>query len=193
MQSSVSPTPTTIDVRQLIIGSGPFGPNEVGAIADALGTTQDTHRELRLTVQELQQVGDLSPAASVRLGVGLYLLGRSSEAVTSLKSGDGSALALFALGLAQAALAATAEASASFDAARIAGYPAGACLAAKANTLRAAGKIEEAAEALSPATDEEKTSPDFLAAQGALAIERGDSHTETLENAYHLTPSHHLR
>ena len=181
MQSSVSPSPTTIDVRELIIGSGPFGPNEVRAIADALGTTQDTHRELRLTVQELQQVGDLSPAASVRLGVGLYLLGRSSEAVTSLKSGDGSALALFALGLAQAALAATAEASASFDAARIAGYPAGACLAAKANTLRAAGKLEEAAEALSPATDEEKTSPDFLAAQGALAVERGDSHTETLE------------
>ena len=117
------------------------------AIADALGTTQDTHRELRLTVQELQQVGDLSPAASVRLGVGLYLLGRSSEAVTSLKSGDGSALALFALGLAQAALAATAEASISFDAARIAGYPAGACLAAKANTLRAAGKLDEAVEA----------------------------------------------
>ena len=97
MQSSVSPSPTTIDVRELIIGSGPFGPNEVRAIADSLGTTPDTHRELRLTVQELQQVGDLSPAASVRLGVGLYLLGRSSEAVTSLKSGDGSALALFAI------------------------------------------------------------------------------------------------
>ena len=93
---------------------GPFGPNEVQAIANSLGTTTDTHRDLRLTVQELQQVGDLSPAASVRLGVGLYLLGRSSEAVTSLKSGDGSALALFALGLAQAALAATEAACASF-------------------------------------------------------------------------------
>ena len=138
MQSSVTPSPTTIDVRELIVGSGPFGPNEVRAIADSLGTTTDTHRELRLTVQELQQVGDLSPAASVRLGVGLYLLGRSSEAVVSLKSGDGSALALFALGLAQAALAATEDACASFDAARTAGYPAGACLAAKANTLRAA-------------------------------------------------------
>ena len=40
MQSSVSPSPTTIDVRELIIGSGPFGPNEVRAIADALGTTE---------------------------------------------------------------------------------------------------------------------------------------------------------
>ena len=100
MQSSVTPSPTTIDVRELIIGSGPFGPNEVRAIADSLGTNTDTHRELRLTVQELQQVSDLSPAASVRLGVALYLLGRSSEAVVSLKSGDGSALALFALGLA---------------------------------------------------------------------------------------------
>ena len=181
MQSSVSPSPTTIDVRELIIGSGPFGPNEVRAIADSLGTTPDTHRELRLTVQELQQVGDLSPAASVRLGVGLYLLGRSSEAVTSLKSGDGSALALFAIGLAQAALAATEDACASFDAARNTGYPAGACLAAKANTLRAAAKLEEAADALSTATEEEKASPDFLASQGALAVERGDSNTPTLE------------
>ena len=147
MQSSVTPSPTIIDVRELIVGSGPVGPNEVQAIANSLGTTTDTHRDLRLTVQELQQVGDLSPAASVRLGVGLYLLGRSSEAVTSLKSGDGSALALFALGLAQAALAATEAACASFDAARTAGYPAGACLAAKANTLRAANKLEEADDA----------------------------------------------
>ena len=181
MQSSVTPSPTTIDVRELIVGSGPFGPNEVQAIADSLGTTTDTHRELRLTVQELQQVGDLSPAASVRLGVGLYLLGRSSEAVTSLKSGDGSALALFALGLAQAALAATDDACDSFDAARTAGYPAGACLAAKANTLRAANKLEEAASALSNATDEESASAEYLAAQGAIAVERGDSTTETLE------------
>ena len=181
MQSSVTPSPTIIDVRELIVGSGPFGPNEVQAIANALGTTTDTHRDLRLTVQELQQVDDLSPAASVRLGVGLYLLGRSSEAVTSLKSGDGSALALFALGLAQAALAATEAACASFDAARTAGYPAGACLAAKANTLRAANKLEEAASALSNATDEESASPEYLAAQGAIAVERGDSTTETLE------------
>ena len=181
MQSSITPSPTIIDVRELIVGSGPFGPNEVQAIANSLGTTTDTHRDLRLTVQELQQVGDLSPAASVRLGVGLYLLGRSSEAVTSLKSGDGSALALFALGLAQAALAATEAACASFDAARTAGYPAGACLAAKANTLRAANKLEEADDALSNATDEESASPEYLAAQGAIAVERGDSTTETLE------------
>ncbi len=39
MQSSVTPSPTTIDVRELIVGSGPFGPNEVRAIADSLGTT----------------------------------------------------------------------------------------------------------------------------------------------------------
>ena len=181
MQSSVTPSATIIDVRELIVGSGPFGPNEVQAIANSLGTKTDTHRDLRLTVQEVQQVGDLSPAASVRLGVGLYLLGRSSEAVTSLKSGDGSALALFALGLAQAALGTTEAACASFDAARTAGYPAGACLAAKANTLRAANKLEEAANALSNATDEESASPEYLAAQGAIAVERGDSTTETLE------------
>ena len=156
-----------------------------GRLLTHLEPHTDTHRELRLTVQELQQVGDLSPAASVRLGVGLYLLGRSSEAVVSLKSGDGSALALFALGLAQAALAATDDACASFDAARTAGYPAGACLAAKANTLRAANRLEEAvANALSNATDEEKSSAEYLAAQGAIAVERGDSERQRHSNFF---------
>ena len=195
MQSSVTPSPTTIDVRELIIGSGPFGPNEVRAIADSLGTNTDTHRELRLTVQELQQVSDLSPAASVRLGVALYLLGRSSEAVVSLKSGDGSALALFALGLAQAALAAADDACASFDAARTAGYPAGACLAAQANTLRAANRLEEAVAVLSNATDEEKSSAEYLAA-GAIAVERGDlsqTHSIFLRRRSKVTVGNHLR
>ena len=123
MQSSVTPSPTTIDVRELIIGSVPFGPNEVRAIADSLGTNTDTHRELRLTVQELQQVSDLSPAASVRLGVAYTYSGGVVKPSYHLN------LVMVQLPyctrLAQAALAAADDACASFDAARTAGYPAG--------------------------------------------------------------------
>ena len=185
-----------LSMCELIIGSGPFGPNEVRAIADSLGTNTDTHRELRLTVQELQQVSDLSPAASVRLGVALYLLGRSSEAVVSLKSGDGSALALFALGLAQAALAATDDACASFDAARTAGYPAGACLASQANTLRAANRLDEAVAVLSNANDEEKASAEYLAAQGLLrssVVILSQTHSIFLRRRSKVTVANHLR
>ena len=172
MQVPASPSPSTIDVRELLAGNGPFGPAEVRAIADALGTNPATHRDLRLTVQELQQASDLSPAAAVRLGVGLYLLGRCSEAVAALKSGDGSALALYALGLAQAALGGSKEACESFEASRTAGYPAAACTAAIANALRAAGQLDEASRALDAATADEQASADFLAARGALLVEQ---------------------
>jgi DNA-directed RNA polymerase subunit alpha len=171
MQASANTSPAPVDVRELLAGSGPFGPDDVRTIADALGTNPATHRELRLTVQELQAAADRSPAASVRLGVGLYLLGRSSEAVAALKSGDGSALALFALGLAQAALGGTDEARGSFEAARSAGYPAAACTAAIANVLRAAGRLEEATSVLNAAGSDEIDSAEVLAARGAVGVE----------------------
>lgn len=170
MHASASSS-TTIDVRELLAGSGPFGPDDVRAIADSLGTNPATHRELRLTVQELQAAADRSPAASVRLGVGLYLLGRSSEAVAALKSGDGSALALFALGLAQAALGAADEAQGAFESARSAGYPAAACTAAIANTLRAAGRLNEATAVLDGVGGVEADSAALLAARGAVGVE----------------------
>lgn len=175
MHASASSAPATIDVRELLAGSGPFGPDDVRAIADSLGTNPTTHRELRLTVHDLQSASERSPAASVRLGVGLYLLGRSSEAATALKSGDGSALSLFVLGLAQAALGSSDEARASFEAARSAGYPAAACTAAIANTLRAAGQLTAAAEVLDAAGGDETDSAELLAARGAVGVESGSS------------------
>ncbi len=171
MQASASTSPAPVDIRELLAGSGPFGPDDVRTIADALGTNPATHRELRLTVQELQTTADRSPAASVRLGVGLYLLGRRSEAVAALKSGDGSALALYALGLAQAALGGTDEARGSFEAARAAGYPAAACTAAIANVLRAAGRLEDATSVLDAAGSDELDSAEVLAARGAVGVE----------------------
>lgn len=171
MHASASSSPTTVDVRELLAGSGPFGPDDVRAIADSLGTNPATHRELRLTVQELQAATDRSPAASVRLGVGLYLLGRSSEAVAALKAGDGSALALFALGLAQSALGAADEAKASFESASSSGYPAAACTAAIANTLRAAGRLDEATAVLDAASGDQAEAAALLAARAAVGVE----------------------
>ena len=54
MQSSVTPSPTIIDVRELIVGSGPFGPNEVQAIANAVWT--DTIKANYKTYRESQDV-----------------------------------------------------------------------------------------------------------------------------------------
>ena len=58
-----------IDIRDLITGSGPFGPTEVRAVVEALGADASAHRDLRAAVRDLEAAPDRSPAASVKLGV----------------------------------------------------------------------------------------------------------------------------
>ena len=93
----------TIDIRELVTGTGPFGPSEIRGLTQALGNNASAHRDVRGAVRELEQMTDRSPAASVRLGVCQYLLGRYREALDTLRSGDGGALALFHQGLAHVA------------------------------------------------------------------------------------------
>ena len=84
----------TIDVTDMITGTGPFGPSELRRLSEDLAEGGETFRSLRLAVRDLEAAGDRSPAATVRLGVGQYLLGRFADAITTLKAADGSAMAL---------------------------------------------------------------------------------------------------
>ena len=118
-----------LDVRDLITGNGPFGPAEIRRLVESLGTDPAAHRDLRAAVKELESHADRSPAASVKLGVCQHLLGRAREALDTLRSGDGGALALFYQGLAHAAHDAHDKAREAFEAARKAGYDASACVA----------------------------------------------------------------
>ena len=143
----------TLDIRDLVTGTGAFGPTDIRNLLESLGSDAAAHRDLRLAVQELEGSGERSPAASVRLGVCQYLLGRAHDALETLKSGDGSALALFYQGLAHATLgnvdvAHYEKARESFANARKAGYDATACDVAAAETLRASGLLDEAGKAL---------------------------------------------
>ena len=85
--------PATVDVRDLFTGTGPFGPTEIAGVIGLLGSDPATHRDLRAAVKELDGQGERSPASSVRLGVGQYLLGRWKDAIQTLKSADGGAVA----------------------------------------------------------------------------------------------------
>ena len=96
----------TSDIRDLILGNGPFGPAEVRALVEALSSEAAAHRELKMAVRELEASPERSPAASVRLGVCQRLLGRAKDALETLRSGDGGALSLFHQGLAHAAVGA---------------------------------------------------------------------------------------
>ena len=183
----------SIDIRDLVTGTGPFGPVEIRSLLDALGSDPAAHRDLRLAVQELESVGERSPASSVRLGVCQHLLGRSHEALETLKQADGGALALFYQGLSHAALQATDKARESFEAARKAGYDAAACAVAIADSLRAGGRCDEARQTLDGLGEPKAASADYWAVKGSLLADGGMPLAETvaaLEKALKLDEGH---
>jgi DNA-directed RNA polymerase subunit alpha len=183
----------SIDIRDLVTGTGPFGPAEIRSLLDALGSDPAAHRDLRLAVQELESVGERSPASSVRLGVCQHLLGRSHDALETLKQADGGALALFYQGLSHAALQATDKARESFEAARKAGYDAAACAVAIADSLRAGGRCDEARQTLDGLGEPKTASADYWAVKGSLLADGGMPLAETvaaLEKALKLDEGH---
>ncbi|MFM8415573.1 MAG: DNA-directed RNA polymerase subunit alpha C-terminal domain-containing protein [Planctomycetota bacterium] len=184
----------TLDIRELVTGSGPFGPAEVRKMVEALAIDPAAHRDLREAVRELEAHGERSPAASVRLGVCQRLLGRTRDAAATLAAADGGALALFHHGLAAAAEGLHDKACELFDAAKKSGYDAAACVAAAARSLRSAGKHGEARTRLEslPAGEAAK-SADVQAERAALVAESGGPETEViaaLEKALALDPGH---
>jgi DNA-directed RNA polymerase subunit alpha len=186
-----------LDIRDLVTGTGPFGPSEIRHLLEALGGEAAAHRDLRLAVQELENTGERSPAAAVRLGVCQYLLGRSQAALDTLKSSDGSALALFYQGLAHASLGATEaahyeKAREAFAGARKAGYDAAACDVAAAEALRSEGRLDDAAKAIEN-VEKRDGSADYWALKGSLLAEQGGGLADTvaaLEKAIALDAGH---
>ena len=187
----------TLDIRDLVTGTGAFGPADIRNLLESLGSDAAAHRDLRLAVQELEGSGERSPAASVRLGVCQYLLGRVHHSLETLKSGDGSALALFYQGLAHALLGSAdvahyEKAREAFAGARKAGYDATACDVAIAETMRESGRLDEAAKALE-AIEKREGSADYWALKGGLLAEQGAALGETvaaLEKAISLDEGH---
>jgi len=183
----------TPDIRDILTGNGPFGPAEVRSLVQALGRDSTVHRDLRAAVRELESNPDRSPAASVRLGVCQHLLGRAREALQTLRSGDGGALALFHQGLAHAALGVFDKAVEAFTAARKAGYEAGACLAAAADALRAQGDLERARRELEQTGADASPSADVCVVRGHLLSAESapvEKVAEAYEQALAIDPGH---
>lgn len=182
-----------IDIRDLITGNGPFGPSEVRAVVEVLGSDAAAHRDLRAAVRELESASERSPAASVKLGVCQRLLGKAREALETLKSADGGALALFHQGLAHAAEGAHEKACELFESARKAGYDAATCVAASAESLRSADKIAEAQKALDGLGGSGDSSADYWTARAGLLTDTGGRPEEVakaLEKALAIDPGH---
>jgi DNA-directed RNA polymerase subunit alpha len=182
-----------LDVRDLVTGTGPFGPAEIRSFLEALGTDPAAHRDLRAAVREVEADGSRSPAAAVRLGVCQYLLGRAGEAIETLKSGDGGALALYFQGLAHSSLREFDRARDAFQAAHKAGYDAASCLAGIARCFLSAGRHAEAAAAVEQAAASGAESAEYWTIRGELLAESAAPVGEVaaaFEKALEADPGH---
>ena len=75
------------ELKQIVLAGGPFGPQEIKQMVNAIAEDFSQYRALRDAVAELEVREDRSPAASVRLGVCYYLLGRYSAAIADAQGG----------------------------------------------------------------------------------------------------------
>jgi DNA-directed RNA polymerase subunit alpha len=181
------------DLKLFVLGGGPFGPQEIKKVVNTIAEDFSQYRELRDAVGEFELREDRSPAASVRLGVCYYLLGRYSAAINTLKAGDGGALAHYYLGKTHFALGQYDEAIASYASAAKGGYNADDCALGKAEAQRSKGDATGALQTLDALSGAVEQTGEYLYQRGATVSALGGSPTEVValfERAVESDPNH---
>jgi len=168
------------DLRDIVLSNNTFGPREIGQLAQTVGEDYQQFTSLRDAVAELEVREDRTPAAAVRLGVCQYLLGRYRQAIETLRSADGGALAHFYIGKAQFALGQHAEAIKSYAAAKTAGYNGDDCALATSETYRYTKDPRKALEVLDKLSGAVEQTAEYLYQRGATVAALGGSPTEVI-------------
>lgn len=78
-----------LELKDMLLSNSSFGPNEIKLISRRLSNDYSQLPILRDVVSTMEVQTDRSPAASVRLGVCQYLLGRYTDAIGTLEHSDG--------------------------------------------------------------------------------------------------------
>jgi DNA-directed RNA polymerase subunit alpha len=169
-----------VDLREIVLSNNSFGPAEIKQIAKAISEDYGQVQLLRDVVGELESREDRSPAAAVRLGVCIYLLGRYKTSIQTLENADGGAVAQFYLGRAHFALELYPRAVECFNAAKVAGYNGDACTLAIAEVLRYGRRPEEAMKALDELFGPVEQTAEYLYQRGATVASLGGNPTEVV-------------
>ena len=133
-----------INVREMIVSNGSFGPREINQIANGIADDYRQFKVLRDAVAELESQEPRTPASSVRLGVGLYFLGKYRRAADVLANSDSGALSYFYLGKSQQEVGAYDDAIQSFQSAKMGGYTPDDCALAICESQRRKGDMDAA-------------------------------------------------
>lgn len=184
---------TEVDLKEIVLSNNSFGPHEIQQLALAIAEDYSQFQLLRDAVAELESREDRSPAAAVRLGVCLYLLGRYERSVTALNQADGGAVAQFYLGKSHFSLEQFSTAIDCFNAAKVAGYDGDACSLAVSESLRYEGKTDEAMKTLDEMFGPVEQTAEYLSQRAATVAATGGNPTEVValyERAVEADESH---
>jgi DNA-directed RNA polymerase subunit alpha len=181
------------DLREIVLANSSFGPQEIAQLSKAIGEDPAAFSLLRDAVGELEVREDRTPASAVRLGVCYYLMGRYRQAIETLSSADGGALAHFYLGRSHFALGNYESAIQGYKAAKVAGYNGDDCSLAICETLRYDRKPAEALQVLDQLSGAVESTADYLYQRGATIAALGNNPLEMIalyERAVETQPSH---
>lgn len=171
------------DVRQLVLAGGVFGPREIERLRDAASRDMKQFDELKEAVNELKtkDEDELSPAARVRLGVCLFLIGDYEGAYEALKKGDGGALAQFYFAKIHFAKGEFDDAIEAYNVAQKAGYNPDDCVLGRAQVYREAGKLDESLKELDSLSGAVEQTAEYLYQRGATVDAMGVSPEEAIK------------
>src|SRR3972149_1865502 len=168
------------DVKEIVLSTSAFGPQEITKITAAIGSNYSHYRELRESAAELENQPNRSPAMSARLGVCYHLLGRYSDAVETLAHSDGGALTHYFLGKAYLALDRYAEALTAYQSAEKAGYERDAVALVKAEALRYTGQAQAALDTLNALSGAVEQTAEYLYQRAATVSALGGNPNEVV-------------
>jgi DNA-directed RNA polymerase subunit alpha len=182
-----------VDLKEIVLSNSTFGPNEIEQLTRAISTDPSRVPVLRDSVSELEASENLTPAMAVRLGVCYFLLGRTPRAIETLRSADGSALALFYLGRSLFATGEYPEAIAGYQAAKGAGYNADQCALAVGEAQRYMGDAAASLATLDALSGAIEQTAEYLYQRGATVAALGGNPSEVAalyERAVATSPRH---
>ncbi len=182
-----------VDLRQIVLSNSTFGPNEIHQIVRAISADYSNFRLLRDAVGEMEAQAERTPAASARLGVCQYLLGRYRDAVQTLTNADGGALTHFYLGQAYLALDQYAEALTAYESSERAGYNRDDVTLAQAEAKRYTGDLPGALSLLDSLSGAVEQTSEYLYQRSATISAMGGNSTEVvalLERAVEADNTH---
>jgi DNA-directed RNA polymerase subunit alpha len=173
-------TAPPVDIRDIVLSNSTFGPREITLIAQTIGEEYLQFGVLRDSAAELEAREDRTPAAAVRLGVCQYMLGRYRQALETLRSADGGALAHFYIGRTLFSMGNYTEAIKSFESAKKAGYNADDCALAISECHRYSKDLKKALETLDKLSGAVEQTAEYLYQRGATVAAMGGNPTEVI-------------